>query len=164
MKRNPYYDPDEDGQPANAIRTMEGHKSEVRIYEETALCVYSRVGFRVRFQPSETVYASFGVRAVQIVPVYFTKFLLYSLSRSKDATVNLWHVPEPIDDPRPSIPRSAVFTPKGGQGDLTSMHWNKDGTYLAVGSYDSVLRILKPTGEIYATLEKHTVRAYESFI
>ncbi len=77
MKRNPYYDPDEDGQPANAIRTMEGHKSEVRIHEETALCINSRVGFRLRFQPSETVYASFGVRAVQTVPVYFTKFRLY---------------------------------------------------------------------------------------
>ncbi|KAK0465468.1 WD40 repeat-like protein [Desarmillaria tabescens] len=114
------YDPDEDGQPANAIRTMEGHKSEV---------------FVCAFNPAKPYVLASG---------------------SKDATVNLWHVPEPIDDPRPSIPRSVVFTPKGGQGDLTSMHWNKDGTFLAVGSYDSVLRILTATGETYATLEKHT--------
>ncbi|KAG7452210.1 WD40 repeat-like protein [Guyanagaster necrorhizus] len=116
-----YYEPDdEDGPPANAIRTMEGHKSEV---------------FVCAFNPVKPYVLASG---------------------SKDATVNLWHVPEPIDDPRPNIPRSVVFTPKGGQGDLTSMHWNKDGTFLAVGSYDSLLRILTATGEIYATLEKHT--------
>jgi transducin (beta)-like 1 len=48
---------------------------------------------------------------------------------------------------------------KDVQGDLTALNWNSQGTLLAVGSYDSILRILTSEGDAYFTNYQHRVRS-----
>lgn len=87
-----------------------------------------------------------------------------STIRSKDATVNLWDLPDP-PPPRsekfadvPGEPLVMENVSKAGrQGDLTSLDWNSDGTLLAIGSYDSILRVCTNTGSIYFTHPQHQV-------
>ena len=43
------------------------------------------------------------------------------------------------------------------QGDLTSLDWNPDGTLLAVGSYDSILRVCSVEGGIFFSHPQHQV-------
>lgn len=50
------------------------------------------------------------------------------------------------------------------QGDLTSLDWNHDGTLLAIGSYDSMLRVCTPTGEIDFALTQHEVSPWFSLL
>ena len=45
----------------------------------------------------------------------------------------------------------------GQQGDLTSLHWSHDGQLLAIGSYDSVLRVATKKGTIWMTSNLHEV-------
>lgn len=85
-----------------------------------------------------------------------------NFSRSKDAVINLWDLPNPSTDlsrfaeyPRP--PLVIDYFSKPEQGDLTSLHWNADGSLLAVGSYDAVLRICTPSGELYFSYPQHSV-------
>ncbi|KIM47604.1 hypothetical protein M413DRAFT_204575 [Hebeloma cylindrosporum] len=83
-------------------------------------------------------------------------------SGSKDATVNLWNLPDP-PPPRsekfadaPGEPLIMENVSKAGrQGDLTSLDWSSDGTLLAIGSYDSILRVCTNTGSIYFTHPQH---------
>lgn len=50
--------------------------------------------------------------------------------------------------------------PLTDQSDVTSMDWNPQGTLLATGSYDSVLRIWTLEGEIYLKQEDTKVRSF----
>lgn len=43
-------------------------------------------------------------------------------------------------------------------GDLTALNWNSQGTLLAVGSYDCILRILTSEGDSYFTSYQHQVK------
>ncbi|TFK41943.1 WD40-repeat-containing domain protein [Crucibulum laeve] len=77
-------------------------------------------------------------------------------SGSKDATVNLWDLPDDLD------PAGAThLNPKtmklshAPQADLTSLHWNSEGTMLAIGSYDSVVRIVSADGSVYFSHPQH---------
>ncbi|KAK7063722.1 F-box-like/WD repeat-containing protein TBL1Y [Favolaschia claudopus] len=83
-------------------------------------------------------------------------------SGSKDAVINIWDLPDPPLD----LPGSSEFAQPPGQprklelsdnqqGDLTALHWNPDGTLIAVGSYDSVLRVCTAEGELYFTSTQH---------
>ena len=47
--------------------------------------------------------------------------------------------------------------PKSDQSDITSLDWNAEGTFLATGSYDRLLRIFRATGQHYWTTIHHTV-------
>ena len=49
------------------------------------------------------------------------------------------------------------YTSHGKVGDLTSCDWTPDGALLAIGSYDSVLRVCHASGELYFQHEQHEV-------
>ncbi|KAJ7274890.1 WD40 repeat-like protein [Mycena rebaudengoi] len=81
---------------------------------------------------------------------------------SKDASVNLWDLPYP---PPMSSPDFAL-APSGpvrqlehfgapDQGDLTAMHWNREGTLVAMGSYDCILRVCTTSGDLYFSHPQH---------
>ncbi|KAG5639567.1 hypothetical protein H0H81_012238 [Sphagnurus paluster] len=74
------------------------------------------------------------------------------LLTSKDAIVNLWNLPKPPKGPDKSAtavaPVVVDYFSKSEQGDLTSIDWNADGTLVAIGSYDSILRICTYSGTL----------------
>jgi transducin (beta)-like 1 len=80
----------------------------------------------------------------------------------KAAVVNIWDIPLP-----PTDAASAVAAPLGAKytaststaemADLTAIDWSPDGQLLAVASYDSVMRILTVSGEVYMTNPQHKV-------
>ncbi|KAF9469758.1 WD40-repeat-containing domain protein [Collybia nuda] len=77
---------------------------------------------------------------------------------SKDAVVNLWDLPDPPlvgFAEQPAAPKTLDYFSKDEQGDLTSLHWNSEGTLIAIGSYDSVLRICTSSGELYFQHPQH---------
>lgn len=79
---------------------------------------------------------------------------------SKDSIVNLWNLPDPPIEGfavSPSEPIVLEHISKARQGDLTSLDWNADGTLLAVGSYDSILRVCSVEGSVYFTHPQHQV-------
>ncbi|KAG6811854.1 hypothetical protein H0H92_005525 [Tricholoma furcatifolium] len=61
---------------------------------------------------------------------------------SKDAVVNLWTLPKPPEGQfaKPVDPVVIDYFANSESSDLTSLDWNNDGTLVAIGSYDSVLR------------------------
>lgn len=81
---------------------------------------------------------------------------------SKDAVVNLWNLSTPPPGannfaPAPSPPLVLDYFAKSKQADLTSLHWNSDGSLVAIGSYDSVLRICTAAGALYFQNPQHQV-------
>ncbi|KAF8899132.1 WD40-repeat-containing domain protein [Infundibulicybe gibba] len=79
---------------------------------------------------------------------------------SKDSVVVLWKFPNaPPNDP--AAPPTADIMSKVDQfqrpdgGDMTSLHWTRDGSLLAIGSYDCVLRICTASGELYFSKHQH---------
>ncbi|KAF8591928.1 WD40 repeat-like protein [Ramaria rubella] len=94
---------------------------------------------------------------------------------SKDATVRIWSWEDikanvqnhtPRDAPLPLSPPASQYSrpgpailrhqPKSDQPDITSLDWNADGTFLATGSYDRLLRIWRASGEPYMTQIHHS--------
>ncbi|KAF8203915.1 WD40 repeat-like protein [Pholiota molesta] len=109
-------------------------------------------------------------RVVQLLPGHKTEVFVCAFnpkmhnllaSGSKDGVVNVWNLPDP---PLPNSPDFAT-TPeepvalenvsKVSQGDLTSLDWNSDGTLLAIGSYDSILRVCTSSGALYFSHPQH---------
>ncbi|KAH8099279.1 WD40 repeat-like protein [Cristinia sonorae] len=77
-------------------------------------------------------------------------------SGSKDTIVNIWNVPENLDiSDSVDAPIKLAHLPKDDQGDLTSLDWNSDGTLLAAGSYDAILRMCDSSGKLYYSYEQH---------
>jgi transducin (beta)-like 1 len=80
-------------------------------------------------------------------------------SSSKDGIVNIWQVPDhPGDMPPPPV-KVSYFT-REDSADLTAMDWNVDGTLLAIGSYDAMLRIVSPNGSLYFSHPQHMVNSF----
>jgi transducin (beta)-like 1 len=81
------------------------------------------------------------------------------VSGSRDATVNYWSVPfSSFDTSSPSQLRPTVTLANlatAPQADLTSIDWNPDGSLVAIGSYDSILRICTAGGNVYLTDDHH---------
>ncbi|KAH0838128.1 WD40 repeat-like protein [Lanmaoa asiatica] len=81
------------------------------------------------------------------------------VSGSRDATVNYWNVPfgsyddSPTSPPRPTLTLSNLAA--SSQADLTSIDWNPDGSLVAIGSYDAILRICTSAGKAYLTDDHH---------
>ncbi|KIM88979.1 hypothetical protein PILCRDRAFT_813977 [Piloderma croceum F 1598] len=74
---------------------------------------------------------------------------------SKDGIVNIWSLNGsglPNSDVKPL--KISYFS-KPEQGDLTSLDWNFDGSLLAIGSYDSILRIVTTAGKLYFSHRQH---------
>lgn len=106
-------------------------------------------------QPKETQYAGLWV-------IFFPNALsLYSSEiRSKDSLVYLWDIPNPLAEgftETPWVSHLLEHVSKPGQGDLTSLEWNPEGTLLAIGSYNSILRVCTLEGSIYFTHNQHQV-------
>ncbi|KAG6873839.1 hypothetical protein C0995_010451 [Termitomyces sp. Mi166 len=79
---------------------------------------------------------------------------------SKDAIVNLWTIPKgtipkPLGGVNNLPPISITDFSAVEAADLTSLDWNTDGTLMAIGSYDSVVRICTSTGELYFSHSQH---------
>lgn len=96
-------------------------------------------------------------------------FLVYlnvhSSFRSKDGVVNLWNLPDPpsigLDFAEaPGEPIALENVSRAQQGDITSLDWNSEGTLLALGSYDSVLRVCTNQGSVYLSHPQHQVGEY----
>ncbi|KAJ8495610.1 hypothetical protein ONZ51_g1574 [Trametes cubensis] len=80
-------------------------------------------------------------------------------SGSRDSVVHLWNVPVPDQNgdvhTQPEPPLTCAYPPKEEQGDLTSLDWSSDGSLLAIGCYDSVLRICDTDGKLYFMHTQH---------
>ncbi|RDB29531.1 F-box-like/WD repeat-containing protein TBL1Y [Hypsizygus marmoreus] len=79
---------------------------------------------------------------------------------SKDAVVILWSLPK--NPPGPdnfsielARPHVLDYFAKPEAGDLTALHWNSEGTLVAIGSYDSVLRVCTSDGKMYLSHPQH---------
>ena len=51
---------------------------------------------------------------------------------------------------------------KTEHGDVTSLGWNPDGTLLAIGSHDSVLRVCTVEGSLYFSHPQHEVGIFDA--
>lgn len=57
----------------------------------------------------------------------------------------------------PGEPIALENVSRAQQGDITSLDWNSEGTLLALGSYDSVLRVCTVQGSVYFSHPQHQV-------
>ncbi|KLO10113.1 WD40 repeat-like protein [Schizopora paradoxa] len=81
----------------------------------------------------------------------------------KDSTIRIWELPEASDDgssfsePISKPPIVLRIQNKGEVDgtDITSLAWNPQGTLVAVGGFDSVLRIWTKSGDEYMTNPQH---------
>ncbi|KAI0375120.1 WD40 repeat-like protein [Pilatotrama ljubarskyi] len=80
-------------------------------------------------------------------------------SGSRDSVVHIWNVPGANQDgdvqPDVDLPLTCAYPPREEQGDLTSLDWSADGSLLAIGCYDSILRICDAKGKVYFTHTQH---------
>ena len=77
--------------------------------------------------------------------------------RSKDGIVNVWDFNVVGLPDKELEPLKISHFSKSEKGDLTSLDWNFDGSLLAIGSYDSILRVVTPSGELYFWHSQHEV-------
>ncbi|KAI0361488.1 WD40 repeat-like protein [Trametes cingulata] len=80
-------------------------------------------------------------------------------SGSRDSVVHIWNVPGPNKDGDMQSdvepPLTCAYPPREDQGDLTSLDWSSDGSLLAIGCYDSVLRVCDASGKMYFSHTQH---------
>ncbi|EPT01568.1 hypothetical protein FOMPIDRAFT_1036248 [Fomitopsis schrenkii] len=81
-------------------------------------------------------------------------------SGSRDTVVHLWNVPDarpPANPVPPKIgpPMTLSYPSQSEPGDLTSLDWTQDGSLLAIGSYDAILRVCSTSGELYFSHTQH---------
>ncbi|TEB38709.1 WD40 repeat-like protein [Coprinellus micaceus] len=80
---------------------------------------------------------------------------------AKDSEVILWDLAKKATSPNEFVTEGHMLaslgklSQAGQQGDLTSLHWSHDGQLLAIGSYDSVLRVATKRGTIWMTSNLH---------
>lgn len=81
---------------------------------------------------------------------------------AKDSEVILWDLAKQAKGANEFLTDGRIHGTLGKlsqevQGDLTSLHWSSDGQLLAIGSYDSVLRVATRTNLIWMTADLHEV-------
>ena len=83
----------------------------------------------------------------------------YFSIRSKDGVVNLWNLPDPPPNglEAPGEPIALDNASRVQQKDITSLDWNSEGTLLALGSYDAILRVCTNQGSNYLSHPQHQV-------
>ena len=69
----------------------------------------------------------------------------------------MWDLPVDGSKTLPPPPLTLAHLPKPDQADLTSLDWNHDGSLLAIGSYDAILRVCTSSCELYFAHEQHKV-------
>ncbi|KAH7886002.1 WD40 repeat-like protein [Phlebopus sp. FC_14] len=81
------------------------------------------------------------------------------ISGSRDAAINYWEVPSGSYNHTSASQLQPVLTlanlSTSGQADLTSLDWNHDGSLVAIGSYDSALRIYTAFGKLHLADSHH---------
>ncbi|PWN49594.1 hypothetical protein IE53DRAFT_369626 [Violaceomyces palustris] len=75
-------------------------------------------------------------------------------SGSGDATVRIWDVPRRPGDPV-DPPAVCKHLPSTHSKDISTLDWNPDGTLLASGSYDGILRLWTPQGDLHLVMSMH---------
>ncbi|KAG8733175.1 hypothetical protein FRC11_008177 [Ceratobasidium sp. 423] len=74
----------------------------------------------------------------------------------KDSTLRLWNVPEESSGTEPVLPtRICMHLPAGPACDITTISWNADGTLLATGAYDGIVRVWTFRGELFCVMTQH---------
>ncbi|KAH7334520.1 WD40-repeat-containing domain protein [Rhizoctonia solani] len=72
----------------------------------------------------------------------------------KDSTLRLWNVPE--EESETILPtRICMHLPAGPACDITTISWNSDGTLLATGAYDGIVRVWTFRGELFCVMTQH---------
>ncbi|KAJ7492077.1 WD40 repeat-like protein [Mycena latifolia] len=123
---------------------------------------------KVRLQgPADS---STNPKAILILPGHETEVFVCAfnpvnqsilVTGSKDAVVNLWDLPFPPPKASPDFaqppgpPRRLEHFGNAEQGDLTALHWNTEGTLIAIGSYDTILRVCTASGDLYFSHTQH---------
>ncbi|KAK7039430.1 F-box-like/WD repeat-containing protein TBL1Y [Favolaschia claudopus] len=81
---------------------------------------------------------------------------------SKDSGVNLWELPYPPPATSPEFARPPGpprrlehFKTTDQPGDLTALHWNSEGSLIAIACYDSILRVYTVSGDLYFLSTHH---------
>ncbi|KAJ7070504.1 WD40 repeat-like protein [Mycena amicta] len=76
--------------------------------------------------------------------------------------VNMWDLPQPPLATSPEFAQTPSEGPhqlehfgNADQGDVTALHWNNEGSLVAIGSYDTILRICTSTGSLYFSHTQH---------
>ncbi len=87
----------------------------------------------------------------------------YLASGSGDSTARIWDIGSDFIGNAASEPavNSCIVLEHsteigGGNKDVTSLDWNKEGTQLATGSYDGVARVWSDSGELKHVLQVGT--------
>ena len=75
-------------------------------------------------------------------------------SGAGDATVRIWDLPANPGDPVES-PAVCKHLPAAHSKDIATLHWNPDGTLLASGSHDGILRLWTPQGDLHLVMSMH---------
>ncbi|KAF5323630.1 hypothetical protein D9611_005514 [Ephemerocybe angulata] len=108
-------------------------------------------------------------RAIRLLPGHNTEIFVCAWNPEypgilstggKDSEVILWDLAKKATSPNEFVTDGSKLASLGRlshavQGDLTSLHWSADGTFLAVGSYDSVLRVATNKGTMWMQNDMH---------
>lgn len=74
-------------------------------------------------------------------------------SAGGDATVRIWDIP--LSGQAHESPAVCKHLPTTHNKDVSTLEWNSDGTLLASGSYDGILRLWTPQGDLHLVMSMH---------